>query len=762
MYNKKPFLIFVLLFFVFVTSIILPYSVFGKVTVPITLESNKISLKFDAKNGAFISMYDKMRQVQLSDSKQSVSDSPWELYLKSGKKSYTLDIRDFKRFSYSSSPETLVLLWSQAKDGVDKSIIVKATVSLEGNSALSSWHISVTGIKDNLLSKVVFPKVSGLNSAKDEYLALPRWMGELLQDPKEALTSMKKGRQHFVWDYPGFLSMQFLALYNHQKGFYASCDDSEAYVKRFSISLDSLNTMIYQMENIPEADSASTGYDMTYQAIIGAFQGDWFTAAEIYREWGEQQNWAKNSRLKNGLTPEWLTNTALWVWNRGRSEQVLTPALGLKEKLNLPVSVLWHWWHAGSYDDSFPEYLPPREGKDSFTKNIKASQEKGIHSLVYMNQLQWGPSTLSWETENAAAYAVKDSKGKMNTQVYNTFTRKALINMCIATDFWRNKYASLADSVINTYGVNGIYMDQACISRMCYDASHGHPLGGGNYWVPNSGKLTGQIRGKVSNNREVVLSGEGSGEAWMPYLDVFLALQVSRERYAGVQGWEPIPLFQAVYHQYAISYGNYSSLLNPPYDEMWPEERKPANALKLLDPVFNTQFLMEQARSFVWGMQPMISNYQSLLTFERKEEIDFLLNMAKVRNNNLKYLLYGRYVRSPKMSIPKKEIKISKLSIYAGQKNKVKAFEKAYPTVYSSSWLAKDKTLGIALASIDDKSYMVDMEFRSEDYGLANSGKIYFTGVDGEIFLGTYSDGNIRLKHRIEPLEIGLIQVKPD
>ena len=46
--------------------------------------------------------------------------------------------------------------------------------------------------------------------------------------------------------------------------------------------------------------------------------------------------------------------------------------------------------------------------------------------------------------------------------------------------------------------------------------------------------------------------------------------------------WETIPFFQAVYHEYSITYGNYSSLLVPPYDELWPAEYAP-KALEMLD-----------------------------------------------------------------------------------------------------------------------------------------------------------------------------------
>lgn len=727
----------------------------------IALQNNSVSLKFSAENGVFISMEDKVKKTFISNAERSEDASPWELSFDEGSRNFS--VKNFKEFSYLQPDEwTLVLTWQGVDDDEYAEMCVRATVKIKENSALTYWTIELDGIADKKLLKVTYPKISGIETSEKDYLAVPQWMGELLQNPMAQLGAMKKGGQRFTWSYPGLLSMQFLALYNNERGLYAACDDSEIYGKDFLLSLDSKNTMVYQMDSYPEQDMSKDRYVLGYNAIVGPFVGDWLSAAELYRDWGEKQQWAKDSRLKKGLTPEWLTNTALWVWNRGRSEEVLLPAIDIKERLNLPVNVLWHWWHGGSYDDSFPDYLPPRDGRKEFLKKVKQSQEKGIHSLVYMNQLQWGPTTESWNRENASLFAVKDPNGEMRTHVYNIFTKKGLTEMCIASAGWRDKYAGLADSVINHYGLDGIYMDQACISRRCYDPSHGHPLGGGNYWVENSGKLTEQIRKDVKNNKRIALSGEGSGEAWMPHLDVFLALQVSMERYTGVRGWEPLPLFQAVYHQYAISYGNYSSLLNPPYDEMWPSMYKPQDALKPLDPMFNKQFMMEQARSFVWGMQPMISNYSSELASDRKKEIDYLFRLARVRSNSLKYLLYGKYVRAQEMIVPQEELDISKLSIYAGHNEKVTAFKKVYPTVYSSFWLTEDNMLGIALASIHDRDFPIHMKFNAEDYKLPPSGKLYVIGEKERKFIGEYTKGMVDVNYVLKPYDIRVIEVVPD
>lgn len=729
----------------------------------IQLANDKILLKFNKHNGEFISMEDLGKHEIIKNPASSGSHTPWELYIEKNGETHFVDIRNFRNFSFETpAPNTLTMIWKNLLDIQNRDLTVKVTIYLRANQSLSYWNITVEGLRGEQLSRVTFPKVAGLANSAEEYLAVPSWMGELLNDPGAHLSTLKSNRRKFEWYYPGQISMQLLTLYNKQgRGFYASCDDAKAFRKNMAVSLDSTRTLVYQMENYPSIDTPMNSYKLPYNAVIGSFDGDWITAATQYREWAVQQSWCVNSRLRNNTTAEWLTNTALWVWNRGRSEEVLKPAVDLKERLGLPVNVLWHWWHGGSYDDSFPEYIPPREGRTAFINNVKWAQENGVKSLVYMNQLQWGTSTQSWKNEKASLYAAKDKQGNINSHLYNIFTGKSLAVMCLTTPFWKNKYATLADTVINSYGVNGVYMDQACLSWMCYDRSHGHEIGGGNYWMENSGKITKQIRSKVLSNKQITLSGEGVGETWLPYIDAFLALQVSRERYAGVVGWQPIPFFQAVYHPYAIAYGNYSSLLSPPYDELWPEEHKPSSSLQLLDKAFNNQFLMEQARSFAWGMQPMIANYQPLLATERKTEIDYLLTLAKVRNNCLKYLLRGEFQRAPEMVIPEEEFSISKLSIYAGQKEKITTYHKKYPVIYHSSWKSEDNMLGIAVASIRDKTYPVNLNFKSEDYGLSDSGKIYLINAEGKKLLHTYSNGNVRVNFLLRSRGICLIEVEP-
>src|SRR5206468_801266 len=100
----------------------------------------------------------------------------------------------------------------------------------------------------------------------------------------------------------------------------------------------------------------------------------------------------------------------------------------------------------------------------------------------------------SWAGEGAERFAVKGADGKIHPEIYNTFTKAPCASMCLGTDFWRSKYVGLAERAVRDLDVDGIYMDQACTSLSCYAATHGHPLGGGTYWMNGFRMLAGDIR----------------------------------------------------------------------------------------------------------------------------------------------------------------------------------------------------------------------------------------------------------------------------
>lgn len=725
----------------------------------ISIGNGEISFAFDTNDGALIHFYNTTESVSFI-AEDRIKKSLWQINFQTSSGIVSVDMFSASDFNTEKLDENnLKMTWHgfQANNYPDLKVVV--IVRIEENSINSKWKIHLEGIESSPIERVIFPVISGLKDLEMENIAVADWMGSLLKEPR---IHMKKNNINYLsWAYPGQLSMQLLTLYNSDKiGIYISCNDSLSFQKEFGVELDSKNNLSFHVVNFPEYSPAINEYTPDYETIISIFKGDWITATELYRKWAVEQKWTRESRLKTGKIPQWAKETALWVWNRGNIQNVLPPAEKLKKRLKLPVSVLYHWWHNGPYDDAFPEYFPPRDGEKVFKDNIAKASKSSVNTIIYMNQIQWGNATNSWNEEKAAEYAIKRIDGTTNSHLYNIFTGSTLTVMCMSTPFWRNKYATLAKQGINDYHVSGIYMDQACLGYLCYDPSHKHPVGGGNYWVKGSEILTNQIRSSTTT-KDIVLSGEGVSESWLPYLDLFLTLQVSKERYAGVLGWETIPLFQAVYHPYSISYGSYSSLLSPPYDDLWPKEFAPDDALTLLDEKYNKQFLMEQARAFVWGIQPMIANYKDNLVEKRKTEIDFLIKIAKVRSKSLEYLLYGEFMRPPQINIPEENLTISRLSIYAGRgTERVTEQENMYPTLYHAAWRGEKRSVGIAIASILDYPYPIQIQFDSKDYGLEPSGYIFLIAEDGKKKIGKYEHGKIDIAMELSPRDAFVIELR--
>jgi hypothetical protein len=255
-------------------------------------------------------------------------------------------------------------------------------------------------------------------------------------------------------------------------------------------------------------------------------------------------------------------------------------------------------------------------------------------------------------------------------------------------------------------------------------------------------------------NRAIGFAGEGGGESWMPDLDAFLTLQVSQERYADpASGWQVIPMFQAAYHPYAVTYGTYGSLTLPPYDELWPAEKRPASAMTLLDAKYTRQFYLEQARMFVWGMQPTIANFLPNQLTERRKEIDYLERLATLRYGMREFFQTGTFLRPPTVEVPSTDILLSRISIYAARLGGPIEAHITTPEVLSSAWRAPNGRVAIALASISADAVTATIQLPARPYGLGAS-----TRIVRHDDTGTHQFGKLGAAARSLTIPIGALQ----
>ncbi|MBP9903345.1 MAG: hypothetical protein KBH45_17940 [Verrucomicrobia bacterium] len=723
----------------------------------------QLQVGVDRTTGQIVELIDRSSQHNLAGLSTN-RGGLWELEFADGGKLTPANARVCEATPLAGKPGGLHLEWRELGRGGAPELRVEVEVRLDPDQAVSHWQIALHNLQGQSPHLIRFPRLLEVPEQPGERLAVPVWLGQQAEHPRTLLNGPAGKSRRLEWSYPGLLSLQCVALTGGGgTGLYAACDDTAGYLKDFAVFGNGSAGFNLEILHRPENnDPARKTYALPYAVGLGAFHGNWFDAATRYRSWATNQSWARESRLKLGLGPSWVTNTALWVWNRGASPGVLDPAIALQKELGLPVSVFWHWWHGCAYDAGFPEYLPPREGEAPFQAALQRAHANDVRAIVYMNQRLWGMTTASWTNENAARFAVKAADGEVRPEVYNTFTKSPCASMCMGTEFWRHKYAGLAASAFGQLGVDGIYMDQACSSLACFDPQHGHAIGGGTYWMGGFQSLAAEIRQRCAERGRPALAGEGCGENWLPYLDLMLSLQVSHERYAGPDGWETIPFFHAVYHGYSVFYGNYSSLTMPPYDELWPVATAPREPLKLLDRKFARQFRLEQARAFVWGQQPTIANFRPTQLQERAEELDYVVRLARIHARARSYLLHGEMLAPPEVEVPTAELEMSRLSIYAGQQGGLKEFRQRSPLVLATGWRAPNQTVAIAVASISDQPVNPQLRVDAAAYGLPERGQVYRIDAAGRKRMGDFHGKTLILQPELAPLDACLLELKPD
>jgi hypothetical protein len=114
-----------------------------------------------------------------------------------------------------------------------------------------------------------------------------------------------------------------------------------------------------------------------------------------------------------------------------------------------------------------------------------------------------------------------------------------LAAMCPATALWQNQVRDIVLRLFNDCGVSGVYIDQiaAAAPRLCFDASHGHDLGGGHWWTEGYWKLLSAIR--AAKPAACMITTECNAEPYIKWFDGYLTWHWQEQNM--------VPAFSAVY-----------------------------------------------------------------------------------------------------------------------------------------------------------------------------------------------------------------------
>ena len=494
--------------------------------------------------------------------------------------------------------------------GEPGSVDVRAEVRIESGGGASAWRLKVANRSRRFgLWESEYPLLRGVVQPGVADVLLPRgnWGGTLA----------RRHRGHCEVRYPSTgCPLQMLAFNLGDAGLYLAAHDGASRAKRLVVTQEQDVGFRLLSEN---AGVPGAAFAPDYPVVIAAYRGDWWQAAERYRAWATQQAWtAKGPIRQRADYPQRLEDLGFWMILNGEPAGV-TNQMAKTARLypDVPAGVHWYCWHQIPFDNSYPEYFPTKDGMAEATR---AMAGKGQMVMPYINGRLWDQDIPSFI--GAYAATCKQLTGTNYVEHYGKHSRN-LVPMCPATRLWQDKVRDICHRLMAGCGVNAIYLDQigAAAPAACYDASHGHPLGGGRYWTDGYRAMLTPIKGEAER-LGVALTTENTAEPYMDTVDAYLAWN---PRYQ-----EDVPLLPAVYSGYTIYFTS------------------PQASQDTLD-----AFCAAQARDFLWGCQ-LGWNDPWILQEKHREKQQFQLALCRYRLAAKDFMVYGQLVDEvwPLNSVP--------------------------------------------------------------------------------------------------------------
>jgi hypothetical protein len=573
------------------------------------------------------------------------------------------------------------------------------TARCPANESLTYWNLEVENGTNLWIAHVQFPvvqvpfdnSVDGdtshiLSSSGDGILAGPvtpsmaagSWGGRDRNTPE-------------IWrynNYPGqWASTQLMAYYNDAGGLYLACDDATG-LPKFIDPLMEDNGVTMGLGHYPGTQGPGKSI-LPYNVVLGTFQGDWYAAAEIYRNWASKQDFCALKLAERKDYPKWITESSpvgIAFPMRGQSDwdgpamenpeyAPATNALQYLEKLAAGLDsplmpIVFNWEHGGPWVQ--PDAFPPVGGEAAMKEFMAKAKEKGWHPVIYGDGLSWvtGQKNTNYDgmpyfrEHNGEAAVVRNWDGTLLKFDLGDWRKGYMA--CVGTEGGRQmilemtrKMAQFGPSVIQQF-------DQGPGPKACFARDHGHPPVPGPWMTAAfNGLLKDDEQAARSIDSSVAMSCEGAPpETYLEHFQIWDA----RVR--------TCPLYSFLYHEYANGHeGFYTNRVN--------DEALRLSVGRALVTGYMVTFTLRDKGliEYDWD-QPWsraIPDQAAILDWTKRVN-QFRAGIAR------DYLVFGKMLRPWKVS------NLTERDFGWGME----------PLVQSATWQAPDGRIGIVLANCAD------------------------------------------------------------
>lgn len=501
--------------------------------------------------------------------------------------------------------------------------------------------------------------------------------------------------------FPAVVQSQFLSYYDDAAGLYFAAEDAGRSIK--GIDFKPLeNAIKLQFRLYPSVESDTVHFVLPFHLVLDFFQGDWYDAAKLYRDWFENNLPAELLPIaENHHLPAWYTDSPLVVTYPVQGIHDMDEAIPnrlfpysnvfpfLDEIANATNSrildVLMHW--EGTAPWAPPYVWPPLGGEKLLADFCNALHEKGHLLGVYCSGLGYtihsNINDFSMQEEytekGLSQYMCAGPDGDINSYICQA--QRKSYDMCISQDFTKELLLAEAQKMVSC-GLDYIQiLDQnhGGTPYFCYSDKHGHPAVPGKWMVDHMTDFLKKLKKTVGDN--VLLGCESAAaEAYIPYLNL------SDNRFnLNYKPGRPIPLYGYLYHKYLHNFSG-NSVCSLFFIDV---HRSPDCHLLRVAHSFLAGDLMtlviNQDGEIVWSWGERDFSYLP----EKKPVLEFIKNATAYRKGAGKeYLVYGEMIKP----VP---VASDMVPMYKPETD----FAREYPAVLTTAFKAADGTKAQFLAA---------------------------------------------------------------
>ncbi len=425
--------------------------------------------------------------------------------------------------------------------------------------------------------------------------------------------------------YPGMLFAPFIACVDDSDGLYFGAHDGKntRYVN-FYRDGDGVRFVVRLYPSVTGGK-----YRSGYETVLGSVCGDWFEAADIYKQYFKKNHDEKYIKIEeNKSLPEWYKKSpvVLTYCVRGHYDTdemfdnklfPYTAALPIideyAEELQSPIMVvLMHW--EGTAPWAPPYVWPPHGGETALAEFVDEMHARGNSVGLYCSGLGWTQKSnlndysmeKAFEEQGLARYMNIAPDGSLPLSKICRDQRSGY-DLCISQEFTKNTLKAEVDKMASV-GIDYIQlMDQnhGGTPYMCYSREHGHPPVPGKW---QSEALNEMLSEMLEKHDKLLLGCESAAsEVFMPNL-LFSDNRFGLNFILG----QAVPAYAYIYHEYVNNFMGNNVCVTGIFDcERDKDNLAYRNAYSFLAGDLITIVLNDEGEmQWAWGQRNFEKSYQ--------------------------------------------------------------------------------------------------------------------------------------------------------